>query len=214
MAPRAAKAKPPEQTAVELHHLAIQQIVVEVVGMPPGMICHKFSEKMQKEMGAKQEGKAKTGKAPRKPEEEAHDSLHLLDDKTAKEVGTPYGFPATAFKQAMVAAGGRFADYRMTELRGSFFIIGGPDNLVPLFSSGWQPRTDYCRLSSGVASLTHRAHFPDWKARLEIEYNAMAITPEQIVNLLELAGFSNGIGDWRPEKDGDFGRFRVAKREE
>lgn len=33
------------------------------------------------------------------------------------------------------------------------------------------------------------------------------------LNLFDLAGFAVGIGDWRPERDGPYGRFRVATSE-
>jgi hypothetical protein len=29
--------------------------------------------------------------------------------------------------------------------------------------------------------------------------------------MIERAGFGVGIGEWRPEKDGDYGRFRVDR---
>ena len=45
---------------------------------------------------------------------------------------------------------------------------------------------------------------------LDITYNASAITPAQVVNLLNIGGFGVGVGEWRPEKDGGFGRFHVA----
>jgi hypothetical protein len=39
------------------------------------------------------------------------------------------------------------------------------------------------------------------------------ISDEQIVNLFWRAGYQVGIGDWRPEKNGDFGRFTVSDQE-
>jgi hypothetical protein len=30
------------------------------------------------------------------------------------------------------------------------------------------------------------------------------------MNLLNTAGFAVGVGEWRPEKDGQYGMFRVA----
>ena len=35
-------------------------------------------------------------------------------------------------------------------------------------------------------------------------------TLEQIVNLINLGGFTCGIGEWRPEKDGSFGTYQVV----
>ena len=45
---------------------------------------------------------------------------------------------------------------------------------------------------------------------LPITFNARMISAEQIVAMLDAGGFGTGIGEWRPEKDGQFGRFHVG----
>ena len=42
-----------------------------------------------------------------------------------------------------------------------------------------------------------------------IKYNAAQVTPDQVVELLKLAGFHIGIGGWRPQCDGQYGMFHV-----
>jgi hypothetical protein len=69
---------------------------------------------------------------------------------------------------------------------------------------------DNVRLGGKTADLRYRPYFSGWSILLKITHNANVITQEQVVNLLNLAGFSVGIGDWRPEKDGNAGRFHVA----
>ena len=47
-----------------------------------------------------------------------------------------------------------------------------------------------------------------------LEYNASGnLTLEQILNVINAGGMTVGIGEWRPEKDGDFGRFHVEAGE-
>jgi len=36
---------------------------------------------------------------------------------------------------------------------------------------------------------------------------------EDIINAFEMGGFMNGVGEWRVEKDGEFGCFHVEKVE-
>jgi hypothetical protein len=60
-----------------------------------------------------------------------------------------------------------------------------------------------------VADLRYRAEFKKWSCVLTIKYNARVLTQDQIINLLHLAGFAVGIGEWRPEKSGQFGMFHV-----
>ena len=75
-------------------------------------------------------------------------------------------------------------------------------------------REDMVRIGMGVADMRYRAEFWPWHAELEISYNTRALSLEQIMNLLNTAGFGVGIGEWRPERDGDKGRFHCANDEE
>ena len=74
-------------------------------------------------------------------------------------------------------------------------------------------REDMVRVGgiSKTADIRHRAQFDNWYMDLNVSYNANGpITLEQIVNLINLGGFTCGIGEWRPEKDGSFGTYRVV----
>ena len=44
---------------------------------------------------------------------------------------------------------------------------------------------------------------------LEIEIAAELMRVEDLVALIERAGFGVGIGEWRPEKGGEYGRFAI-----
>jgi len=59
-----------------------------------------------------------------------------------------------------------------------------------------------------------RPRFPSWEFDLEIEYDEKRVKGEVIRQLLENAGGSQGLGAFRPNKRGPFGRFRVEKWEE
>jgi hypothetical protein len=39
--------------------------------------------------------------------------------------------------------------------------------------------------------------------------NASVLSADQITNLFNVAGFGVGIGEWRPQKNGSFGRLHV-----
>jgi hypothetical protein len=47
-----------------------------------------------------------------------------------------------------------------------------------------------------------------------IKFNTSAISAEQVANLLNVAGFGVGIGEWRPERNGSYGRFHVGGSDE
>lgn len=98
----------------------------------------------------------------------------------------------------------------MTAARGAFHIQG---ELVEIVGEP-KPREDMVRVGMGTADIRYRAEFSPWKVRLSLSYNAGALSPEQIVNLFNIAGFGVGVGEWRPEKDGSYGRFHVAQEGE
>lgn len=174
----------------------LQTVELPLVGTSP-LISHRWSDKAKKQMLDKQTKKASVGKAAKDPDEDYRQSLYPHPDGG-------YGFPSTAFKAAAVRAG-TYAEKRMTFLRGAFHVLG---EYVQIEGEP-RPREDMVRLQSGVADIRYRAEFPDWSATLTIRYNARAISLEEIVNLFRIAGFSVGVGEWRPERDGSFGMFEV-----
>lgn len=189
------------EEVVELKSIRIERINLEIEG-DSALIVHAWSAKAKKEMLDKQMKKAKTAKDAKDPQRDYEEAFYRLPD------GKP-GFPTIAFKQAAVSAGGRFSDgLKMTELRGAFFIDGelaeikGKPNM----------REDMVRVGMGTADIRYRPEFKAWKVTLPIKYNADKISLEQLVNLFNLAGFGVGVGEWRPEKDGQYGMFHVVTK--
>lgn len=70
------------------------------------------------------------------------------------------------------------------------------------------------RVGMGTADIRYRPEFVDWRIPVTLKINASVISPEQVANLLNIAGFGVGIGEWRPEKNGQYGRFHVATSDE
>ena len=55
-----------------------------------------------------------------------------------------------------------------------------------------------------------RAIFPEWCCAFEVSYIANLISSDNVANLLAASGEIVGVGDWRPQKGGTFGQFRLA----
>ncbi|KKL91090.1 hypothetical protein LCGC14_1898150 [marine sediment metagenome] len=57
-----------------------------------------------------------------------------------------------------------------------------------------------------------RPKIENWKASFEIEYDETLIgNPEMIKEILEEAGKRVGLLDFRPQKTGNFGKFKITK---
>lgn len=183
--------------AIVLPPLKIQSVQFTLVGDSP-LIVHAWSEKAKRQMLDKQMKKATKAKEAKDPEADYEACFYRTHDGA-------YGFPAIAVKAAMVGAC-RFVEMKMTEARGAFHIdaemlhvIGEP-----------RMREDMVRVGMGAADIRYRPEFPEWRIPVIIKYNASVISVEQLANLLNTAGFAIGIGEWRPEKNGQYGRFHVA----
>lgn len=184
---------------VELRRINVQRIELVLVGDSP-LIMHAWSAKAKKEMLDKQMKKAKMAKAAKDPEQDYQEAFYRLPD------GRP-GFPTIAFKAAAVSAGGRFSDgLKMTELRGAFQIEGE----LAVIEGEPTMREDMVRVGMGTADIRYRPEFKQWRTTLRIRYNSDAISAEQLLNIFNLAGFGVGVGEWRPERDGQYGMFHVA----
>ena len=184
------------ERTIEIPEIRLDTIVVTVEGVTP-LLTNRFGEKARQKIEDKQQKKAKLAKEARVPEEEFQDACHIIGDGV-------YGFPAVGIKKALVVAGGRFADEKMTHLRGVINIMG---DLIEIKAPKPTMRSDTVRLQGGVTSIAYRPQFMPWEMEIPIKFNASIIGPAQILNLFQIAGFAVGFGAWRPECNGVFGQF-------
>lgn len=190
--------------AAELQKIKVETATVSVKGLSP-LIMNRWSEKARKEMLDKQMKKT-VKKDPKSPEEQYEGSVYHLDDDRL-------GFPADAFKKAMIR-GAKQIGLVMRDARTSFFVHGAyctrDDRALVPITGEVKPREDMVRLNGQTADIRYRGQVVEWSADLHISYNASMTSFDQIVNMLHAAGYGVGVGEWRPEKDGTFGRFEVV----
>jgi hypothetical protein len=195
-------------TDISISRAKIASVEVEVRGITP-LITNAWSEKSVQAMLAKHMGKAEP-KTLKDPEANFQASRYKFNDRGGD------GFPVLGFKKATVAGGGRMfkKSVKMTELRQMFdFKVDGYSTLgiplVRLVAGEPMMRQDVTRNSTGVADIRHRAMYPEWGAILTVEYPLEVMDVGTVIALID-AGGRNGVGDWRPEKNGIFGQFEVV----
>jgi hypothetical protein len=189
-------------TKIELKDLKIRIVKIPIVGISP-LIVHNFSEKIQKEIEAKQQGKSKSSKHDiRKPKEEYEAAKHISPEGWE-------GFPAGGFKKCLVR-GAKAVGLVMKDVQSSVFIE--PDcpksNLVRINGKS-QMRTDMVRIGMGSADVRYRPEYTEWEAELTISFNEGLVSLDQVFQMTYAAGYGVGIGDWRPERSGSYGRFTL-----
>lgn len=206
---------------IEIKPLEIRRAIIKIAGDTP-LIMHAWSEKAKKEMLDKQMKVTKSkAREAKNPFEDFIRSMYWLsemptemnEDGFAKAIkaGARFGFPVTAFKQAAISAAFRMGWSKdKMSLRGVFFIDGDDNQMLEIKSDTPIMREDCVKIGLGTADLRYRGEFRNWSAAMTISYNANGQTSlEQIVNIINAGGYSCGVGEWRPERDGQYGMFHV-----
>lgn len=194
---------------VQIDRIGAETIQVPIIGTSP-LIVHRFSEKAKKQMLDAMQGR-KTPKQVKNPEAEYEAAFHRLKD------GRP-GFPAIGFKQATVG-GARFygKDVTMTALKQFLFFRGEPgvdgQQLVAIVGEP-RMREDPVPVGRGGRDLRYRPEFPEWSALLIVTYVTSSLTRGSVLSLIDAGGMGVGVGEWRPQKDGDFGTFQIDQTQD
>jgi len=201
---------------VQLNKIDAETLSVPIIGTAP-LIVHNFSEKSRRQMLEAQQGKKKV-KEVRDPRAEYEAAFYRL----IREDGTEgYGFPVTAFKAATTGAA-RFYDksITMTGLRQFMFMRGAitkadPQPLVELVGEP-EMREDVVRLGgpSRSADLRYRPMFAEWSVVLTVTFVKSSIDRNSILSLIDAGGMGIGVGEWRPEKRGEFGTYQIDQNKE
>lgn len=206
-----------KEEKIELKNVVVKSMQITIVGDSP-LLMRRFSEKAKQQLLDIQTKKAKTTKEIRDPWADMIDGLNWLtpmpENKTeelfneALANGAKFGFPAVGLKQSAISAAYRAGlSKNKVELQGLFHI---PDEFI-VIEGVPEMREDYVKIpKTGAADLAFRGEFKQWKSTFTINYIDGIYSIEQIINFINLGGFTVGIGEWRPEKGGSFGRFHVA----
>ena len=210
-----------ETEVIEIRPIEIKKVTVRVVGDTP-LIMHAWSEKAKRMMLEAQMGIAKGKKKEVKnPADDFIRSMYWLtpmpEDGTMESFeeaianGARFGFPVTAFKQAAISAAYRmgWAKDKMS-MRGAFYIDSDENGMIEIHSDTPEMREDMVKVGMGTADIRYRGEFKNWYADLTISYNANGqYSLENIVNIINAGGYVCGVGEWRPERDGQNGMFHV-----
>lgn len=223
-----ATTKTAKTEVVEIRPIKMKTVEVTLVGDSP-LIMHAWSEKAKRMMLEAQQGKSKgKQKAAKNPVDDFIQSMYWLSNKPdladgaseeecenaftkAIEAGATFGFPVTAFKQAAISAAYRMGwSKSKAELRGAFFIESDYGDMLKIESDTPIMREDMVRIGMGTADIRYRGEFRNWSATFRLKYNDNgAYSLENIINMINAGGLVCGVGEWRPECDGQFGMYHV-----
>lgn len=192
-----------EAASIAIQKVAQQTIRVPILGVTP-LLMHRFSEKAKRQMLDNMQGR-KSLKESKDPQAEYESSFYRLTD------GTP-GFPVIAFKSATIGAARFYGkEVTMTALKQYMFFqgeIGSDGQTLSRIEGDPQMREDVVRIGRGT-DLRYRAEFRDWRTVITVTYVTSALTQDSILSLIDAGGMGVGVGEWRPEKNGDRGTYMI-----
>lgn len=201
---------------IEINRIGTTTLVVPIVGTAP-LIVHNFSDKSKRQMLEAQQGK-KSPKQIRDPQAEYEAAFYRIANEDGPD---KYGFPVTAFKASTIGAARFYGkDVSMTALRQFLFFHGtltkaDPQQLVEIHGTP-EMREDIVRLGgmSRSADLRYRPQFIEWTTELRVTYVTSSLSESSVLSLIDAGGLGIGVGEWRPEKRGEFGTYAIDQDRE
>jgi hypothetical protein len=176
------------------------------------LVVHAFAEKAKREIRDKQAKKAKEVKEARVPEQEFSAAKYL--DSDGREC-----VPITALKKSLISAATAFDDLTKVALRQAIFldsVVCPGAALVPIENfDGTNAigimREDAVTIGINTRGLTYRPEYAEWQMQIRIEYNPRLVSEEQLLALVDQAGWGVGICEGRPERSSALGWGRFAR---
>lgn len=192
-----------EEEKLDLKPLKKEIIKVKVIGITP-LLSQPMDMDVVEMYNLKKGGKV-TEKKIITEEEKAKTKYHYTEDGKK-------GIPKRSFYNSMIRASSYIIPKEqggMRIVREGITLMG--NRILPLKYKNEIMNIDWGRQSGMTKAPCKiiRPQFNEWSCDLEIMFNRSMISPEQIINILNWAGFHIGVGSFRKEKSGDYGCFEV-----
>lgn len=193
----------------------IKTAVFNIEGTAP-LVIHRFSAKAKQGMMDKM-AEGSTAKKGKKREPCDFEALYHASRYISPQGWD--GFNVSSVRCAVISAC-RLVGFKMTLAKLSLFVISdGQDKLEPeygLIRIYGKPRRleSIARVETGSCYVTIRACYDEWKAKIQIRFDADQFTIKDVSNLLARVGEQVGIGEGRPDSKNSagmgWGTFRIT----
>lgn len=200
----------PLQT-VQMQPIKTRRIITHVVGTSP-LIMHRFAFKAWQELlypSAKKNAAERASSLKHNPIEEYQGCFYRnRDPKQPALFHLPNGMPHQSISAAALDMPGatRASMERWLQVVGlNINLFGVPQMFMAMVRNSDMNKTPDVRT---------RPIFPRWACSVELEYKVDPLTDQNVLNLFAAAGIIVGFGDWRPQKGGPYGKFRLCNADD
>lgn len=199
------------EATIEIAEMKMGQIRFHLIGTTP-MIMHRFSSKAVGELllpSPKKNAAERATTLKHDPVAEFRETIYRnRDPKTPAAIHVPTNAFSAAIANAALDVPGATKSQlmRLTSVTDTHIdLFGLPRLFMSMVRSSDMARTPDVRT---------RAIFPRWACSITVSYVASLLKENQIANLLATAGLIIGIGDWRSQKGGSYGAFKLVKEDD
>ena len=184
----------------------MKEIRIKITGTTP-LICNRFTDEAQ--IKANNSTSTATVGAKGSPREQASKKLYIGNN------GKPM-IPQPNLFRAIIDGGKFFkaGKSKVTTIRSSLIPacleIGGVE--IPIKSrENWEVDTRAVRIpSTGGRILSHRPKFNDWELEFTAHLDEEIMDSTLLREIIDASGKRIGLGDFRPDCKGPFGKFVVT----
>lgn len=186
------------------------EILIKIDGVTP-LLCNRFTDEAQ--LAATSGSRSALTGDKGTPRERAEKKLYLGND------GNPM-IPQPNLFRCIIDAGKFFKNGKSkvttqkSSLIPSCVDVHGVE--IPIVTKdGWDVDTRAVRIpSTGGRILCHRPCFNDWSLEFSVFLDTDMMGAKLFREIVDAAGKSVGLGDFRPDCKGPFGKFKVTRWEE
>jgi hypothetical protein len=199
-------------TIIDVDPIKMGHVVACLVGEGAGMIMHRFAWKAWQELLFPAPPKSRVDRAETLKHNPLIEYRECFYKNRDLDTPTMFHIPDGTFGKAIAAAAydmpgpqSKAEISRLARTIGQINLYGIPCLRMDMVRQGGISRTPDVR---------SRAHFSEWACKIDIQFLANTLTEKSIGNLLVAAGIITGVGDWRPQKGGSCGTFRVVDEDD
>jgi len=148
------------------------------------------------------------------------DDIVKAEYHSYKNLEGDYYIPANHIMGALINAGklvkakvGNATKSMTNVVAGMFYVksLNGNHDQIPI--GPWDDILKVSAVNQNIKArvMTYRPKWKDWSAEFELIVDNDTVTDQTIKTVVEYAGAYVGIGSWRPEKKGQYGRYVIEE---
>ena len=197
--------KETKPAGLTVERLKQSTIKLKIVGTGP-LIYNSMSLKAMSTlfMGAAKKTAAQKRDIKHNPEEEFVDSCYINGQD-----GAHLSFPSTGIKRGMATSALETEGVTKASINRGIYVVGEHINIwgKPYMNMSVVRSSDINR----TPDIRTRAKLPRWCSEVTIRFISPTFTQNNITSLLTNAGTLCGLGDWRIEKGGPMGGYKLKE---